>query len=83
MLKGALRKLWKNKSFYPEWVCLDCGSEALKHPANADKKIFEYSTWHEGICEVCGQKKTITQPRDFGYPIFPQFEKGNKPKFEI
>jgi methionyl-tRNA synthetase len=54
---------------YPQWVCQTCGSYAAqgKHKNN-------YSTYHEGTCEVCGHFKSITEPRDFGYPKFIGFE---------
>lgn len=51
----------------PSWVCHDCGSKA-----QPDKdKIFAISTYHDGDkCDVCGEEKATTQPRDFGYPEF-------------
>lgn len=49
---------------YPSWVCQDCGSKASK------KGQFTISTWHEDKCDVCGELKPVTQPRDFYYPEF-------------
>lgn len=51
---------------YPYWVCSDCGTKAQSNP----KKIFETSTYHAGRCEVCWEYKAVTEPRDFGYPVF-------------
>lgn len=28
------------------------------------------ATWHEGTCDICGLRKAVTEPRDFGYPDF-------------
>ena len=57
---------------YPSWVCSDCGTKALQLPENRGKKRFTVSTFHNGICGVCGQEKAVTEPRDFGYPEFEQ-----------
>lgn len=48
---------------YPTWVCAECGLKASGRHAGV-------ATWHEDVCDVCGQKKTVTEPRDFGYPNF-------------
>lgn len=49
---------------YPTWVCSDCGLKA------SQGKAFTVSTFHNGVCGVCGQTKAVTQPRDFFYPEF-------------
>lgn len=54
------------KKPYPAWVCQECGEKASK------KGQRSLSCWHEGKCDVCGQKKGVTQPRDFYYPEFKQ-----------
>jgi len=51
-------------------VCQDCGSKALKSPINKGKTQFSVSTWYEGRCDVCGKLKTVTEVRDFRFPIF-------------
>jgi len=61
------------KNNYPSWVCVDCGNKArdemnkggVKHCGRA-----MMSTWHNGKCDVCGETKEVTEPRDFGYPEF-------------
>lgn len=53
-----------NKKPYPKWVCRPCGIKASKGAE------FTVSTYHVGICGVCGQKRAVTQPRDFYYPDF-------------
>jgi len=52
------------------WVCADCGMKALKLKYNKKCKAFSVSTYHHGICDVCGQNKAVTETRDFGYPRF-------------
>jgi hypothetical protein len=52
------------------WVCFDCGTEALKNPINKRKRQLLVSTCHEGRCDICRQIKTVTETRDYGYPIF-------------
>ena len=61
------------KKDYPNWACWDCGT---KHGAN--KKQERVSTWHYGKCDVCGENKNVTEPRDYGH--FPHWfkEKGKK-----
>lgn len=63
---------------YPEVseVCTPCGITAnyltcLKKYGQPPKKFqFEVSTYHEGVCGVCGQETTVTDPRDFFHPDF-------------
>lgn len=52
---------------YPQWVCEDCGKKAAKK--SYIKQMF-VSTWHMDKCDVCGEEKAVTEPRDFGYPKF-------------
>lgn len=51
---------------YPSWVCWDCGIKA-----QSDKgRIFEFPTYHTGVCGVCNERTAVTEPRGFGYPEF-------------
>lgn len=51
------------------WCCSDCGRMASS--LSGHKKLqFDISTFHAGICDVCGEKKSVTEPRDFFYPDF-------------
>jgi hypothetical protein len=52
------------------WVCFDCGIEALKNLINKRKKRLLISTYHNDRCDVCGQIKSVTEIRDYGYLIF-------------
>jgi len=58
---------------YPNWCCQDCGRKYGKWSAGC-------STFHLGICEVCGKEENVTEPRDYGYPNFPSTNK-RKPNF--
>ena len=54
---------------YPTWVCEECGLEASRNMGNVPP-AFQVSTYHTGICGVCGKQKDVTEPRDFFYPDF-------------
>lgn len=64
------------KMDYPHWVCDDCGLEANrltclnKYGSEPLKRKFDVSTYHGGVCEVCGKKKQVTESRDYFYPDF-------------
>jgi hypothetical protein len=46
----------------PAWVCIDCG---MKYGRRITPNHL--ATFHIGRCEVCGETKPVTEPRDFGY----------------
>jgi len=56
--EGERRSMKKNIV----WVCEKCG---LKY----GRRKPGVATWHEDICDVCGKKKMVTEPRDFSYLI--------------
>jgi hypothetical protein len=41
------------------WICDECGDKYCRRPASV-------ATWHEDICDICGRKRAVTEPRDFG-----------------
>lgn len=43
---------------YPQWICAPCGE--LCRPAGI-------ATWRPGTCGICGRKRAVTEPRDFGH----------------
>jgi len=48
---------------YPSYVCSDCAESAGgKFP------VGHVACFHTGICPCCGCIKTLTEPRDYGYP---------------
>lgn len=59
---------------YPRWICAACGFtmnyltclEKFGQPPL--KATFDVSTYHKGICEVCGKETSVTESRDFFYP---------------
>lgn len=66
---------------YPNWVCNKCGREAnrltclKKYGKEPIKIAFTCSTFHSGECDVCGEKTSVTEPRDFFYPDFTLLNK--------
>ena len=58
------------------WVCNDCGKKALKLPINKGKHQFSISTYHTGECDICKMEKSVTEARDFMYPVFEVYERG-------
>jgi hypothetical protein len=70
-----------------QWVCLDCGKQAMilnakkKYGDKYDEsKVFPepwVSTFHMGICDVCGENKAVTQHRDYRYVDFALLEYEN------
>lgn len=60
------RELLPSDDDYPVWVCSECGNKAQKDK----RRIHAVATFHSGWCEVCDQYKAVTEPRDFGYPVF-------------
>jgi hypothetical protein len=49
-----------NKLVQADVVCRDCGSKYGKYSVGCS------SMW-EGVCDVCGERKPITEVRDWGY----------------
>ena len=56
------------------WVCSDCGRKAMQLPENKGKRAFQISTYHTGECDVCKQRKAVTETRDFMFPVFEMEE---------
>jgi hypothetical protein len=56
---------------YPAWICRPCG-EAYGRGMPAD----HISTWHQGVCGICDQETSVTEPRDYKHlkkwPILPK-----------
>lgn len=48
---------------YPKVICGPCGRKYGKPRAGA-------STFHDNTCGWCGEMRSVTEPRDFGYPPF-------------
>ncbi len=41
------------------WTCNDCGKKY-------GNKSVGIATWHEDVCDICGKKTIVTEPRDWG-----------------
>lgn len=51
--------------------CNNCGKLAnLAHAAVYDVclPMAQISTYHHGVCPLCGRESSVTELRDFGYP---------------
>lgn len=46
----------------PDWVCFGCGERYGRNPTPTHAM-----TCHENECGVCGEIKTVTEARDFGF----------------
>lgn len=67
----------KNKE-YPSQVCRECGLYAHIRTYGddfGDRRQFQLSTWHLGVCDVCEVEKNVTEPRDFFHPNFKGFSR--------
>jgi hypothetical protein len=59
---------------YPTEVCGDCGRLAnnmtclKKYGQLAYEEAYGCSTLHTAVCDICGQRKYVTEPRDYFYP---------------
>ena len=62
-------KVYPSDENYPEYVCAECGLKASVNMGN-NPIALKISTFHTGICDVCGKEGAITEPRDFFYPDF-------------
>lgn len=57
-------------------VCAECGISAnvltclYRYGAPPKQLAFSVSTYHVGKCDWCGEKKPVTETRDFFYPDF-------------
>jgi hypothetical protein len=51
----------KEKLQKADWCCRDCG---LKY---GDCKEGSVAVFHNSICDICGEEKSITQTRDYNY----------------
>lgn len=48
-------------SFYPEWICYDCGEKY------GNQAISFHAKGRNGECEICGITKTVTEPHNYGW----------------
>jgi hypothetical protein len=55
--------IFKKKKKYPDWICNSCGSLYGKRP---DGNPYG-ATYHLDACDICGEEREVTEPRDFGH----------------
>jgi len=49
------------KTSEPDWVCLGCAKDrGAKMPEG------HLATFNINTCGICGEEKSVTEPRDFG-----------------
>lgn len=51
----------QSQNDYPGLVCFNCCRQA-------NGKIPCMATYHLNICEVCNKWRSVTHPRNYGYP---------------
>jgi hypothetical protein len=61
-----LLNVFKKKYKYPTWICRKCANDIKPNWESTVKEPY-VATYHDGICDVCGNKKSVTEPRDFGH----------------
>lgn len=56
---------------YPTWICDPCGRKLGRFYINGRYvgPAKHTATYHEGQCDVCGNKRPVTEPRDYGHLI--------------
>lgn len=68
----------------PSGICFPCGVTAnyltclRKYGQAPLRAAFEISTFHTGICGVCGHEAHVTEERDYFYPDFTLIAKVKK-----
>ena len=45
---------------YPEWICDLCAGAA-------GKRLRGLATFHPDVCSLCGETRSVTEPRDYGH----------------
>ena len=71
--KIYIRKVKYMGEKYPETVCFDCLKEACEDTETHEGRIPKWSSLYTSYtmnCDVCGEFKECTEPRDAGYPTF-------------
>lgn len=69
-------------------VCSNCGIKAnrltclKKYKAHPKQEAFTVSTYHNGKCDMCKKKTSVTEARDFFYPDFSLIRKPEDVTFD-
>jgi len=71
--KIFIRKNKYMEENYPKTVCLECLQEAWEDTKKYQGRVGQWSGAYSVYvveCDVCGDVKECTEPRDAGYPTF-------------
>jgi len=60
-----MKRVKVSQKNYPRWTCGEC---AIK--AGGIWPEGHVGTFHMNICPVCGEHKSVTEPRDYRYPKY-------------
>jgi len=60
-----MKQIENNSETYPSWICGQC---AIDH--GGIWKKGHVATFHDGFCGWCSQIRSVTQPKDYGYPAY-------------
>jgi hypothetical protein len=60
----------KKKPERPQWICDGCGQLYGRwHQGNYSGPLHHCATYHMGVCEICKEKTSVTEPRDYGHVV--------------
>jgi len=68
-IEAAMRLRPETSKEQPDWVCNTCGEEWGRwwEEGTYTGPSPHFATYHIAECDVCGQLKSVTEARDFGY----------------
>ncbi len=49
-----------DKPDYPDWICAECAHRECNGMPEG-----HIATFHNGVCDLCGERKHVTEPRDY------------------
>jgi len=53
---------------FEPYICTECGEKYGKDIDIDKKQEWIRRTWHTGKCGICGEVKSVTHYRKWGYP---------------
>lgn len=60
----------KKKPERPKWICDGCGQLYGRwHQGNYSGPLHHCATYHIGVCDICKEKTSVTEPRDYGHVV--------------
>lgn len=60
----------KKKPERPTWICQDCGEAYGQwYQGNYSGPLKHCATFHLGTCDICKNKTSVTEPRDYGHVV--------------